>query len=183
MKRPRSPWRIAGIAVLSLLAFVAAAGGVIVLLQPRLQGTSANAATSIPDANSVRVVATPLESGANKLRVDWTFLGGANWSKAAATGNEFALSDTYPLNDVGRRGGCNTYYASLDADAATGKWTLLLHGSDGTTVQSGGVLPAGKSVADTVQIVQAAPSAVVGTPAQITLARIDGAPVRISVAR
>ncbi|MBC8140064.1 MAG: hypothetical protein H7Y38_01345 [Armatimonadetes bacterium] len=182
MKRTRNPLRIVGISLLAIGAVAALSGGAFVLLQPRI-GSMGNAATSVPAPGNVRVSATPIESGADRLTMEWSFLGGTNWSKATATGNEFALSETYPLNDTGRSDGCHTYYARLDADAKTGKWTLMLHGSDGTEVRSGGNLPPGKSVADAVKPAQNEPSAVIGTPAQITLARIDGVPVRVSVAR
>lgn len=175
--------RIFGVAVLALGALAALSGGAFLLFQPRTGFAGGNTATGTPAPGNVRVFATPLESGTDKLAMEWSFLGGTNWSRATATGTEFALSGTYPLNDVGRSDGCHTYYARLDADAQTGKWTMMLHGSDGTTVRSGGNLPPGKSVADAVKPAIIAPSAVIGTPAQITLARIDGVPLRVSVAR
>lgn len=182
MKSPKNPLRIAGIAALLFLAVAAITGGAFVLMQPKYGGV-ANAATSVPDPGKVRVLATPLESGADKIVAEWTFLGGANWNRATATGTDFALVETTPLNEVGRSGGCNTYYARLDADAATGKWTMTLHGSNGSTAQSGGDLPPGKSVAELVKIEQSAPMSVVGTPAQIVLARVGNVPVRVSLAR
>lgn len=182
LKRTRSPFRTFGIALLALGAIAAFTGGTFVFLQPRIGGAG-NAATSVPAPGNVRVSATPLEVGTDKRIMEWSFLGGANWSKATANGKELALSDTYALNDVERSNGCNTYYARLEAGTAPGKWTVVLHGSDGTTVRTGGDLLPGKSVESAVQIAQNEPSAVIGTPVQITLARIDGVPVRVSVAR
>jgi hypothetical protein len=129
----------------------------------------------------VRIVATPLENGADKLHYKWSFIGGTNWRKASANGTGFALSDTYPMNSATERGGCNVYEADLQADKATGKWKAVLHGSDGTTVSSEGALPS--NGVEGIRIQQNADSAIRGLPTQITLAQIDGKPLRIEVAR
>ncbi|RYG86000.1 MAG: hypothetical protein EON58_22250 [Alphaproteobacteria bacterium] len=163
-------------AIVSLLLILPVVAG----CQPQYGGNT-NTALGIPESGKVRVVATSLEAGANRLHYKWSFIGGTNWRKATAAGTDFALSDTYPMNSAKERGGCNVYEADLQADKTTGKWKTILHGSDGTTVSSEGALP--DAGVESIRIQQDAPSAVKGLPARLTLAQIDGKPLRIQIAR
>ena len=182
MKPRAKNTKFIGPLMLGLGVIAALTCGGYFLLQPRIGGDS-NAALGIPNTGNVRVVTTPLESGTDKLHYKWSLIGSSNWRKATATATGFSLGETYPLNSTQDRGGCNVYEADLTADGASGKWNAVLHGSDGTTVHTEGVLPTGKSVSDVVRISQTAASAAMGTPTDITLAQIDGVPLRLSVAR
>ena len=157
------------------------AGAVLSGCQPRYGGET-NAALEIPPAGSVRVVPAPVESGADRMRAGWSFIGAINWRTPAADSAGFSLAGTYPLNGS-ERGGCNVYEVYLVADRASGKWTATLHGSDGKTVTTSGALPAGKSVSDAVQLARNAPSTTLPLPADITLVTIDGKPLRVHLAR
>ncbi len=170
------------VTALGLGTVTALAGGAYVLAKPRIGGDR-GALLGVPDAGNVRVVTTALQDGDDALHYKWSLIGSSNWRKATGTGTEFALSDTYSLNSATERGGCHVYEADLFADKTSGKWTITLHGSDGTTIQTEGALPAGKSVRDVVRIAKTAASDSVGTPGTITFAQIDGKPFRLAVAR
>lgn len=146
-------------------------------------GGDANSALGVPPEGNVRVVTTKIAATSDTLHYKWSLIGATNWRKAAASGAELSLSDTYPLNSATERGGCNVYEADLTADRATGKWRAILHGSDGTTVQSEGTLPTGKSATDATRITQDTPSVAVRLPADLTLALVDGTPLRVHIAR
>ncbi|MBC7805119.1 MAG: hypothetical protein H7145_03105 [Akkermansiaceae bacterium] len=182
--KPRARITPKTVAVITLGLGIASAlvGGAYLLIQPRIGGDM-SALLGVPTSGNVRVVTTPIETGTDKLHYKWSLIGSSNWRKASGTGTDFVLSDTYPLNSATERGGCHIYEADLTADKASGKWAVTLHGSDGTTVNTEGALPAGKPVSSAIQISQTAASARVGTPNNITLAQIDGKPLRLSVAR
>ena len=182
MTRPHSPLKTVATVVVGLGITTSVVAGALFVFRPQIGG-DANAAISVPYPGQVRVLTTPLENSVSKRHVQWTFLGSVNFEKATANGTELSLSGTYPLNTVEKRRGCHTYYADFQADAKTARWTLELHGSYGTTVRTGGALPPGKPLTDTVRILRNEPSASIGTPTTLTLARINGVPLRIAVAR
>ncbi|MBC8137324.1 MAG: hypothetical protein H8F28_15700 [Fibrella sp.] len=182
--KPRARISAKTIAAVALgLGTVAALiSGAYFAMQPRIGGDGTTL-LGVPNTGKVRVVSSKLETGSDKLHYKWSFIGSSNWRKASGTGTDFVLSDTYPLNSATERGGCNIYEADLIADKASGKWMVTLHGSDGTTLNTEGALPADKSIQDAIRISQTAVSANVGTPSDITLAQIEGKPLRLSVAR
>lgn len=182
--KPRARISANTIAIVSLGlgTVVALSGGAYVLTKPRMGGEGSEL-LAVPNTGNVRVVTNPIQNSADKIHYKWSLIGSSNWRKATGSGTEFALSDTYPLNSATDRGGCNIYEADLIADQASGKWTITLHGSDDTTITTEGELPSGKSVKDTVRIVQTAKNTKMGTPNNVTLAQIDGKPLRLSVAR
>jgi len=146
-------------------------------------GGDTNAALGVPTLGNVRVVTTKITTTPDRLHYKWSLIGSSNWRKASAETTNFSLTDTYPLNSATERGGCNVYEADLTAERAMGKWTMILHGSDGTTVRSDGTLPAGKSATDAVQIHQDLPSVAVRLPADLNLATVGETPIRLQIAR
>lgn len=150
---------------------------------PSPYGGDTNAALGVPTPGNVRIVTTKIEATPERLHYKWSLIGSVNWRKATANGGDFTLSDTYPVNSTTERGGCNVYETDLTVETATGKWKVILHGSDGTTVKSDGNLPAGKSAKDSVMIRQDAPSTAMGLPANLTVATVAGTDIRLQVAR
>lgn len=182
--KPRARIRAKTVAftVLSLGVLAALGTGGYILLQPRIGG-SGSEALGVPTPGSVRVVTTPVETGDDRLHYKWSLIGSSNWRRASGAGTDLALSDSYPLNSATDTGGCNVYEADLVAEKGAAKWTATLHGSDGTTINTEGMLPPGKSPKDVIRISQTASNSTVGTPTRITLAEIDGKPLLLSVAR
>jgi hypothetical protein len=95
---------------------------------PRKQGS-----LSIPTEGNVRIVSTKVEQTPNRLHWKWSVIGERNWREAKVSGLAASLNKTYSLNDATERGGCNIW--ETDFTVADGRWTLILHGSDGTTAK------------------------------------------------
>jgi hypothetical protein len=143
---------------------------------PRKQG-----ALSIPTNGNVRIVSREIENTASRRHWKWSVIGERNWRKAEVSGTAASLTSTYPLNDTTERGGCNIW--ETDLTVADGRWTLVLHGSDGTTAQAEGMLSVkGSDLSQTVEIRQE-DDRLISLPADLALATVDGKPVTLRIER
>lgn len=143
---------------------------------PRKQGS-----LSIPTEGNVRIVSTKVEQTPNRLHWKWSVIGERNWREAKVSGLAASLNKTYSLNDATERGGCNIW--ETDFTVADGRWTLILHGSDGTTAKDEGMLAeGGADVSKAVEINQQE-DRLTSLPADLTLATVDGKPLTLHIER
>ncbi|MES2459515.1 MAG: hypothetical protein V4671_02970, partial [Armatimonadota bacterium] len=70
-----------------------------------------------------------------------------------------------------------------DLTVAEGRWSLVLHGSDGTTAKAEGTLAANATdLAQSVEIRQQ-DDRLISLPAELALATVDGKPVTLRIER
>jgi hypothetical protein len=108
-------------------------------------------------------------------------IGERNWREAGVSGTAAALTSTYPLNDATERGGCNIW--ETDLTVSEGRWTLVLHGSDGTTAKSEGTLAAGSTDLSKAVEIRQENDRLISLPADLTLATVDDKPVTLRIER
>jgi hypothetical protein len=143
---------------------------------PRKQGS-----LSIPTEGNVRIVSREIENTSGRRHWKWSVIGERNWRKAEVAGMAASLSGTYPLNDTTERGGCNIW--EMDLTAADGQWTLVLHGSDGTTAKAEGELAAGSTDLSQAVEIRQDDDRLISLPADLTLAAVEGKPVTLHIER
>ncbi len=143
---------------------------------PRKQGS-----LSIPTGGNVRIVSTKVEETQGGVHWKWSVIGERNWREAKVSGLAASLSKTYPLNDATERGGCNIWETDLSVD--DGKWTLILHGSDGTTSKDEGTLAAGSADISRAVVISQQDDRLTSLPADLTLATVDGKPLTLHIER
>jgi hypothetical protein len=143
---------------------------------PRKQG-----ALSMPTEGNVRIVSREIENTPARRHWKWSIIGERNWRKADIQGSAATLTSTYPLNDPTERGGCNIW--ETDLTVAEGRWTLVLHGSDGTTAESEGKLPADSTNLSDVLKIRQEDDRLTSLPADITLATVNNEPVTLRIER
>ncbi len=143
---------------------------------PRKQGS-----LSMPTEGNVRIVSREIENTPTRRHWKWSVIGERNWRKAAVSGTAAALTSTYPLNDTTERGGCNIW--ETDLTVSEGRWTLVLHGSDGTTEKAEGTLA--DSVTDLSKAVQIRQQEdrLTSLPADLVFATVDEKPVTLRIER
>jgi len=153
-------------------------------------GARGEGALAVPPSGSIRLVSTGLEQSAARAHWKWTIIGDRNWREATAESGEraatMALVQTYPLNSVTDRGGCNTWECDLlvtrtseKADSAA--YVVTLHGSNGFTAtakgtivtESGGDLP--------IEIAQKSDT-LARMPADVALATVGKTPITLRIA-
>jgi hypothetical protein len=144
---------------------------------------------SVPPAGMVRLIpgAVPPVSP-DRVGWTWSILGERNWIQPSATESRLSLRDAYPLNDVQRMHGCNTWNCGLalvrdPAHPDSARWTLTLHGSNGATAQSQGTVAlAGRDLTAVAQVVQDR-DATTSLPATFTIARLANHDITVAVAK
>ena len=90
------------------------------------------------------IVSRKIEQTPDRMHWKWSVIGERNWSRATASAGRLTLAQTYPLNTPTRSDGTNIWECDLTAErsgASEIRWTTVLHGIDGTTVQDQGVVP------------------------------------------
>ncbi len=152
-------------------------------------GARGEGALAIPPSGSARVVAVKVEESAARVHWKWSVIGERNWKQATAEGKNrvvrMTLAQTYALNSVSERGGCNIWECDLlvtraakPTDPAT--YVVTLHGSDGATVTTQGTVASSgdKLPVDIAQSVNTVPR----LPADVALATIGDIPVTLRIA-
>ena len=142
---------------------------------------------SVPPKDTVSIIAgRSNQSTPDHAQWTWSILGERNWTAPSASDTHLTLAQSYPLNDVVRRHGCNTWNCelTLDRDVAstsTGHWILKLHGSNGQTAQSIGTVPLkGGDLSSAVSAVQDRDTNS-NLPASLTLATLGDRDITIAV--
>lgn len=99
----------------------------------------------MPSEGKARIISRQIEKTDKRLHWKWSLIGERNWRKASAQDASLTLADTYPINDATKRGGCNIWECDLEAERGPDgiHWIATLHGSDGATAKSSGVIPGG----------------------------------------
>ena len=143
---------------------------------PRKQGS-----LSIPTDGNVRIVSTKVEETPSGLHWKWSVIGERNWREAKVSGLAASLTKTYTLNDTTERDGCNIW--ETDFTVAGGKWTLILHGSDGTTAKDEGVLADGSADVSKAVEIRQQDDRLTSLPADLTLATVDSKPLTLHIER
>lgn len=148
---------------------------------------TSNGPLSIPPANTIRLipgihgVETP-----DRANWTWSILGERNWTAPSANGARATLGDSYPLNDVKRQHGCNTWNCDLTvirdrARTEQADWTLTLHGSNGMTARSAGAVPLNGGDVAGVTRIEADRASTVDLPATFVLAHLGGTDITLKI--
>jgi hypothetical protein len=143
-------------------------------------------ALSVPPSGSVRVLSRTIPPPGGGIHHKWSLIGERNWSEATATGTELRLGQPSPLNDPAKKSGCNIWECDLTVTPKSGDpntlvWKTRIHGSDGTTAESGGENAVSGGL-DAVRI-ELGKDSVQRLPASLTLARIGDRTVTLSVTK
>jgi hypothetical protein len=191
--RPRPPFRRTLSRIVSRLCFPVAVA--IVTTGCHSQPPPAHE-LDIPPIGSVRIIARQIEQTDRRMHWKWSLIGERNWSRAATTGTDLTLANTYPINDPETRGGCNIWECDLVVEraeapggAASGaggaglEWSATLHGSDGVTAKSGGPLPGDPHALDDAVSIRQSDDTDARLPADVTLATVGGHPVVLHIAK